>query len=318
MRGSLACATLLLTACSALKTNEFPPDAAAPTKDSGSDVSAGASTATDASLDGSTPPFDASPPPVMDAASALDASDAGDAGGNAVDASDASPAAFTCASLTTADIVFCCDFDEESTPWWNWAYDLVYGKATVGGDTTDFVSPPNGFAASVPAFVTGDATLASLVTTFMSSAPHIDYSFEMFVKTYGGVAGSTTSPTVPVTQLEIGALGPTPLFLTLSLEGSQLHLVQSFPASDGGTQTASTPVPGTIGSKEWVKVEMLLDRSMMPWTVTVLLDGTSALNIPAQITVTDQTVQVELGIIGVVPPMAANAFTFDNTLVRAY
>jgi len=295
-------------------------DAAAPVMDASTPID-GPAARPDAASDGSSPPADASPPPMKDAAPAPDASEAGDAsdaGGNAVDAGDASAAAVSCASMTAAQIVFCCDFDEGSTPPWNWAYDLVGGKATVAADTTDFVSPPNGFAASVPAFLSGNATLDSLVTTFVSSAVHIDYSFEMFVKTYGGGAGSTTIPTVPVAQLQIGATGSTALFLTLSLEGSELHLVQSFPAGDGGTQTESTPVVGTIGSKEWVKVEMLLDRSVMPWTVTVLLDGTSGLNLPAAITLSDQSVQVQLGIIEVVPPMAANAFTFDNALVRAY
>jgi hypothetical protein len=272
--------------------------------------------------DGSASGSDGSGPPLKDGASAADASDAAAADGSPADAAegDGSPAAFRCANLTATDVVFCSDFDEQNAPPWNWPIELENGKGVLAADTTDFLSSPNGFAASNPDLISGSATLTSLATTFVSSAAHIDYVFEMFVKTYGGV-GSTGNPSVPVAQLQVGEGGSTALFLNLVLEGSQLHLEQSYALSEGGQQTQSSAVMGTIGSKEWVKVEMLLDRSVMPWTVTVLLAGTAGLNAPAAIALTapnDTNLEVSLGIIEIVPPIAANAFTFDNVVVRAY
>ncbi len=235
-------------------------------------------------------------------------------GGSGGDAGDGGPLAFACPSPDTT-VVFCSDFDESTTAPWEWSAPVVTmpkGNDTV--DTTDYLTSPNGFAASTEALIMGDTyTLASLQKTFSSLQGRIDYTFHMYVKTYD----TLDNPTLPVAQLIVGPQTTGALTLELALKAGQMQLVQSFTGADGGEQDSTINV-GAVASGQWVAVDLLLDRSTTSWTVTVLVTGGAKLLVEPPITPSNQNLEVDLGIIGLLPVSTPNAITFDNVTVRAY
>jgi hypothetical protein len=238
----------------------------------------------------------------------------GDGGDAGVADADAAPPPFTCASFTGADVAFCADFDEADAGPWNWTIQLQSTGALIATDTVDFLSPPNGFASSTQALSsTAHATFASLQKTFSSSANRIAYSFGLFVKGYDAASG----PRVPFARLVNGS---GVLYLDLTLQSGALELDQSYTGSDGGPQSVETPISGTalgVGSG-WVPIELLLDRSAAPATMTVYFAGMSVLVAPLAVSPSGAGWEIDLGIDDVIPPMQPNALTFDNVLVRAY
>lgn len=282
----------------------------APSPADGGQTSDGAVT-TDAS--------DATVPPGQD--SGPSRNDAGDAATPPVDAGDGGPATFSCAALAAAptgmDIVFCSDFDETSDPPWNW----MGGAPTFGGgndavDTKDYLSPPNAFAASNAVSVNMTAVIASLgqqLTGILQ--PHIDYAFQMFVKEYGTVV----NPSVPLAQLVVGLAGDSSaLSLQLVLKDGNLYLVQLFTGTDGGPQTTTPVTIAPIATSTWVHVEMLLDWSSTNWLVTMFIDDVSKLTAQPVTTPSNTNIEVDLGLLDIVPPPGVNEIVFDNVLVRAY
>ena len=262
------------------------------------------------------PPRDGAPEP-SDAGDAGDVtkmgSDGGDAAPSPGDGGDGGPSPFACPS-SDPTVVFCSAFDKQATPPWDWASDPVTAKGSDAVDTVDFISPPNAYAASNKALlVTDTAQIASLGKPFSSLALHIDYVFHLFVKQYDGL----TNPPIPVAQLTVGPTTAAAFSLDLVLKGGQLSLEQLFTGTDGGQQTTSTAV-GAVGSGVWVKVELLLDRSATNWTAAVSLDGVSKLTAQTVMTPSNQNLEVDLGILEVLPPAGANTVAFDDVTVRAY
>ena len=242
------------------------------------------------------------------------ATDGGDAGTKPGDGGDAGPAAFACPSPDPA-AVFCSTFDKTSSPPWDWASDPITPKAAEAADTTDFLSSPNGFAASNQGLiVTNSAQIASLGKPLTSLALHIDYSFHLFVKQYDTV----DNPSIPVAQLTVDPSTASALSLQIVLKGGALSFVQLYTGTDGGQQTTSPLSVGAASTGAWVAVELLLDRSGVNWTAQVFLDGVSKLIAQTAATPSSQSLEVDLGILLVLPTTTANALTFDNVLVRAY
>jgi len=229
------------------------------------------------------------------------------------DAGDGGPANFSCAALAGPGVAWCSDFDEQTDPPWGWSSEPVFGNGSVAVDTTDRLSPPNAFAASNSTFLTGSATVASLGESFTSSLGHIDYTFEMFVKQYDTV----DNPELPVAQLTVSPSSASAFSMELSLKAGTLSLVQLYTGTDGGQQMPSVGI-GAVSTGAWVHVEMLLDRTGANWTVEIFLNGVSKLTAQTPVTPSDTRLEVDLGILEVLPPTTANAVTFDNVLVRAY
>jgi hypothetical protein len=261
---------------------------------------------------------DATVPPDED--SGPSQSDGGDAAPPPVDAGDGGPATFSCAALTAeptgTDIVFCSDFDEQNAPKWNWASDPTIGGGNDAVDTKDYLSPPNAFAASNVVSVNMTAVIASLgqqLTGILQ--PHIDYAFQMFVKEYGTVV----NPSIPLAQLVVGSAGDSSaLSLDLVLKDGNLYLVQLFTGTDGGSQTTTPVTIAPIATSTWVHVEMLLDRSSTNWLVTVFIDDVSKLTAQPATTPSNTNIEVDLGLLDIVPPPGVNEIVFDNVIVRAY
>jgi hypothetical protein len=232
----------------------------------------------------------------------------------ASDAGDGGAATFSCAALIGSDVVFCSDFDEMSAPPWNWPSNPVFGAAKDAVDTTDFLSPPNGYAASSSAsFTTMSASLAYLGEPFTSLDLHISYTFQLFVKSYDAL----TKPSVPIAQLSIGPQTTSELSLELVLQGGNLYLDQLFTGTDGGPQAPSIMI-APVATATWLRVELLLDRSAASWIATVFFDGVSKLVTQTSVTPSDQDLEVDLGILDLLPPPGTNAIVFDNVIVRAY
>jgi hypothetical protein len=232
----------------------------------------------------------------------------------ASDAGDGGAASFSCATLIGSNVVFCSDFDEMSAPPWNWASNPVFGSAKDTDDTTDFLSPPNAFAASSSlSLTTMSASLAYLGQTFTSLDLHISYTFQLFVKSYDTI----NKPSVPIAQLSIGPQTSSELSLELVLQGGNLYLDQLFTGPDGGPQAPSIMV-GAVATATWLRVELLLDRSGASWIVTVFFNGASKLVTQTSVTPSDQNLEVDLGILDLLPPPGTNAIVFDNVIVRAF
>jgi hypothetical protein len=233
-------------------------------------------------------------------------------GADAGDAGDAGPFVFQCPSPDVTAI-FCSTFDKQPTPPWEWASDPLTPKAAEGVDTINYLSAPNGFAASNKLLIVTDtAQIASLGKPLTTIASHIDYSFHMYVAKYD----TTTNPTIPFAGLTIGPSTPAAFSLEVSLKAGEMSLDQIFPG-DGGPQTTSTAV-APIPTAGWVKVGLLLDRSGANWIATVFLDDVKKLQAQTAVTPSDQNLEIDLGILEVLPPSTPNALTFDNVLVRAY
>ncbi len=245
--------------------------------------------------------------------------DAGDGGGGGSDAGDAgtilSDGGFACPS-SDPTVVFCSDFDKTTSPPWEWAGAPTTKNGTVAVDTTDFLSPPNGFEASNAAFVgaVGTDTLAYVEQPFTSVDGRIDYSFHAYVKTYDTI----NSPSLPVAQLIVGPQTSGALIIQLVLKKGELELVQLYTGSDGGAAQTTPVDAGPIATQEWGELELLLDRRATIWTITVFIDGVSKLVAQAAATPSNQNLEADLGLLGVLPPSTANAITFDNVTVRAY
>ncbi len=235
----------------------------------------------------------------------------GDGGTGAKDAAtDASDAGFSCASQA-ATVVFCSDFDEQATPPWNWAGAPTNTNGTDSADTTDYLSAPNGFASTTAADLTGSEILAYLTDDFSSLAGRIDYQFAMYVKSADSVVS------IPIADLVVGPQTTSALSLEIVLEDGELHFTQIFTGADGGSQSPTVTI-GAVSTGAWVHVDMLLDRSATNWTVSFAIDGATKLVAQTATTPANQDLEIDLGMIGVVPPSTANAITFDNVLVRAY
>ena len=226
------------------------------------------------------------------------------------DAGPASDGGFACPS-TDPTVVFCSDFDKTTAPPWDWAGAPTTPNGTVAVDTTNYISPPNGFAASNTAFLgtTGTEALAYVEKPFSSLAGRIDYSFRAYVKTYD----TLDNPPVPIAQLVIGPTTTAQLAIQLVLKKGELELAQITSSSDGGAISA-----GPITSGQWGEVELLLDRRATDWTITISINGTPKLVAQSITTPSDQNLEVDLGLLGVLPPSTANEVTFDNVTVRAY
>ncbi|MGO8995630.1 MAG: hypothetical protein ACLQVI_20155 [Polyangiaceae bacterium] len=236
--------------------------------------------------------------------------DSGDAGATG----DGGDGGFACPSPDLT-VVFCSDFDHATTPPWEWSSDPITSEGNETVDTTHHLTAPNGFAASNSALVASSGyTIASLGYQFTSIAGRIDYVFNMYVETYDTI----DNPPIGVAQLIVGETTPSSEFsLQLVLKGGQLELSQIFTGTDGGQQTPSTTV-GAVATGTWVQVELLLDRRTANWTATIYLDGVSKLDIQTAITPSNENLEVDLGILGVLPITTANSITFDNVTVRAY
>jgi hypothetical protein len=249
------------------------------------------------------------------ATSPTDASstDSGDATTSPTDGGDAGPPAFACPSPDPTAI-FCSVFDKETLPPWDWASDPITPKASEAADTVDFLSPPNGFNASNKLLLgTDTAQVASLGKPFTSLALHIDYSFHMFIKQYD----TLNNPAIPVAQLTVGPSTPAAFSLDLVVKGGELSLEQEFTGTDGGSQTTSTNV-GAVATGAWVKVELLLDRSATNWSAAVSLNDGLKLTAQTAATPSNQNLEVDLGILLILPTSTPNSITFDNVLVRGY
>jgi hypothetical protein len=239
--------------------------------------------------------------------------DGGDAGGPPGDAGDGGPSVFLCPSPDVSAI-FCSTFDKQTMPPWEWASDPLTAKGAEAVDTVNFLSPPNGFAASNKLLLVTDSTqIVSLGKPLTSLALHIDYSFHMYVAKYDTV----TNPTLPFAELTIGPATPAAFSLVLALKAGEISLVQIFAGTDGGGQTTSANV-APIATGGWVKVGLLLDRSGTNWFATVYLDDLKKLDAQTPVTPSDQNLEIDLGILEIVPPSTPNSITFDNVLVRAY
>ena len=283
----------------------------------------------DGSSADATLPADAKAPPGKDSAASEDASDAGhdrdasdagkaesdsgDAATNPTDAGDAGPAPFACPS-PDGTVIFCSTFDKATVPPWEWPSDPITPKASEAADTVNFLSPPNGFAASNKLLLgTDTAQIASLGKPFASSASHIDYVFHMFIRQYDAV----TNPAIPVAQLTVGPSTAAAFSLDLVVKGGQVRLDQLFAGTDGGEQTTSTSV-GPVATGAWVKVELLLDRSATNWSAAVSLNDVAKLTAQTAATPSDQNLEVDLGIIEILPTSTPNSITFDDVMVRGY
>lgn len=250
--------------------------------------------------------------------------DAGDAETPPVDSggSGASDAGFACPS-SDPTVIFCSGFDTEDMPPWEWSGAPVNAKGVQGVDKTDFLSPPNGFSASNLALENGDTyTLAYVGKSPLSSLlPRIDYSFHAYVKEYNVTDAMAPAPDVLVAQIVVGgaSASTSPFSMEIVLSAGTLRLDQVFQGSDGGPQTMSTTI-GPLVTGKWGAVEMLLDRSttMPNWSLTIYLDGVEKLELVTAQSPPVASFEVDLGIVGVLPPSGANSITFDNVVVRAY
>ncbi len=135
----------------------------------------------------------------------------------------------------------------------------------------------------------------------------------MFVRTYD----TLQNPPITVAQLIVGPGTAGALTLGLVVQGGQIGLAQTFVGADGGEQT-TTAMIAKIASGQWVALDLLLDRGTTTWAVTVLVDGGSKFVEEPSATPSNQNLEVDLGMIGVLPPTTANAITFDNVTVRAF
>jgi hypothetical protein len=275
----------------------------------------GASVDAAAPGDATTVPRDGSPAPLEGGTTSdsgvphVDAG-GGDAGGGG---GDAAPPAFSCASLTGANVLFCCDFDEGTSPW-GWGSFPTYGGGKSALDTTNFVSPPASYAATTPLLLPTDTTaFASLGKSLTSLAPTLDYSFQMNVKKFD-LTGTTS---IPVARLEIAPVTAHYETFDLVFDAKGLSLLQTTGAPDGGDgPTQSTPVTGQIGSGEWVRVEMILDRSASPSTLVVNVGGVQGLDAETLTTPSDTDIEIDLGLLQVSAPSGANQIDFDNVILR--
>ncbi len=244
--------------------------------------------------------------------------DAGDAGVQPRDAGtpiDAGDGGFACPSPDVTAI-FCSGFDKESGPPWDWSSAPFTPKGTDAVDTTDFLSPPNGFAASNSLLLkTDNETLAYVGKSLSSMAEHIDFTFHVLVKTYDAL----DNPSIPIGQLTISPSTTAAFSADVVLTKGQLALMQTHTGVDGGLQTESVGV-GPLATGKWAELEMVLDRPQSPaiWTINVLVNGTSQLLAQAAANPSDSDLEVDVGILGVLPTSTANAITFDNVTVRAY
>jgi hypothetical protein len=210
--------------------------------------------------------------------------------------------------------VFCSGFDRGTTAPWDWASAPTTAKGADATDTTTFLSAPNAFAASAGLLLPSDTdTLAYVGEPFTTLAGRIDYGFHAYVKAYD----ASENPSVPIAQLVLGPSTTGAFSMQLVLKAGKVQLTQIFIGADGGVQTPTVDVT-EVATGEWEAFDLVLDRRTASWTVNVLVNGTSQLLAEAAQTPAQANAEIDLGILGLLPPSNATAITFDNVVVRAY